>query len=89
MAVGARREDIVVMVLRQTAAFALAGIGAGLGIAFAGAHLLSSLLFKTGAADPLSVSATACILILVAALAVALPARRAASVDPSVALRAE
>jgi ABC-type antimicrobial peptide transport system permease subunit len=89
MAVGARREDIVALVLRQTAAFALAGIGAGLGIAFAGAHLVSSLLFKTSAADPLSVSVTTCTLILVAALGVTLPARRAASVNPSKALRAE
>jgi len=89
MALGARRGDIVGLVLRQTAAFALAGIGVGLGVALAGARLLSSLLFKTGSADPMSVFATTCILVLVAALAVSLPARRAASVDPSVALRAE
>jgi predicted permease len=89
MAMGARREDIVSMVLRQTAAFVLAGIGAGLGFAFAGAHLLGSLLFKTSSADPLSVCLTAFILILIAVSGVSLPARRAASVDPSVALRAE
>ena len=89
MAVGARREDIVSMVLRQTAAFAFAGIGAGLVLAFAGAHLLSSLLFKTSSVDPLSVGMTSLILIFVALLAVSLPARRAASVEPSVALRAE
>jgi len=89
MAVGARREDIVTMVLRQTAAFASAGIGAGLGIAFAGAHLLSSLLFKTSTTDPFAVSLTTCILVLIAALAATLPARRAASVDPGAALRAE
>ena len=89
MAVGARRADVVGMVLRQTAVFALAGIGVGLSFAFAGAHLLSSLLFKTSAADPFSLFVTTCILILVAALAASLPARRAASVDPSVALRAE
>jgi predicted permease len=89
MAVGARREDIVAMVLRQVASFALAGITAGLGVAFAGAHLLRSLLFETTATDPFAVCATTGILIVVALLAVSLPAGRAASVDPSVALRAE
>ena len=89
MAVGARREDIVRMVLSQTAAFAVAGIGVGLAAAFAGAHLLSALLFKTSAVDPLSACLTAGILIVIAALAVSLPARRAASVSPTEALRAE
>ena len=89
MAVGAKREDILRMVLSQTAKFALAGIGVGLAIAFAGAHLLSALLFKTSAADPLSACLTAVILLVIAALAVSLPARKAASVSPTEALRAE
>jgi predicted permease len=89
MAVGARREDILRMVLTQTAKFALAGIAAGLGVAFVCAHLLSSLLFQTSPADPLSVCLTAAILSVIAALAVSLPARRAASVSPTEALRAE
>ena len=89
MAVGAKREDILRMVLSQTAKFALAGIGVGLAVAFAGAHLLSALLFKTSAADPLSACLTAVILLVIAALAVSLPARKAASVSPTEALRAE
>jgi predicted permease len=89
MAVGAKREDILRMVLSQTAKFAVAGIGAGLAVAFAGAHLLSALLFKTSAVDPLSACLTAVILLVIAALAVSLPARRAASVSPTEALRAE
>ena len=89
MAVGARREDILRMVLSQTARFAMAGIGAGLAIAFAGAHLLSALLFETSTVDPLSACLTAVILLVIAALAVGLPARKAASVSPTEALRAE
>jgi predicted permease len=89
MAVGAKREDILRMVLSQTAKFAVAGIGAGLAVAFAGAHLLSALLFQTSAVDPVSACLTAVILLVIGALAVSLPARRAASVSPTEALRAE
>ncbi len=89
MAVGARREDILALVLRQAAVFVAAGILAGLAVGFAGARLLSGLLFKTSAADPFSVSVTIGALVAIAALAVSLPARRAASVEPTEALRAE
>jgi len=89
MAVGARREDILRLVLQQAATFVAMGIVAGLTVGFAGARLLSGLLFKTSAADPLSISITIGALIAIAALAVSLPARRAASVEPTEALRAE
>ena len=89
MAVGAKREDILRMVLSQTAKFALTGIGVGLAVALSSAHLLNALLFKTSAADPLSACLTAVILLVIAALAVSLPARKAASVSPTEALRAE
>ena len=89
MAVGARREDILTLVLKQAAVFVAAGIVAGLAVGFAGARLLSGLLFKTSTADPLSVAVTIGALVAIAALAVSLPARRAASVEPTEALRAE
>jgi len=89
MAVGARREDILRLVLQQAAVFVVIGIAAGLAVGFAGARLLSGLLFRTSAVDPLSVSITVGALIVIAALAVSLPARRAASVEPTEALRAE
>ena len=89
MAVGARRQDILTLVLRQAAVFVVVGIAAGLAVGFAGARLLSGLLFQTSAVDPVSVSVTIAGLIAVAALAVSLPARRAASVEPTEALRAE
>jgi predicted permease len=89
MAVGANREDIVRMVLLQAAGYVTVGIVAGLVVSFLSARLIDGLLFRTSTADPLSSSLTVGVLVLIAALAVALPARRAASVNPTEALRAE
>jgi ABC-type antimicrobial peptide transport system permease subunit len=93
MAVGARREDIVRMVLLQAAKYATAGIAGGLAISFAGAQLgarlIDGLLFRTSPVDPASVFITVGVLALIALLAASLPARRAASVNPTEALRAE
>jgi predicted lysophospholipase L1 biosynthesis ABC-type transport system permease subunit len=89
MAVGARREDILRMVLSHAATFITAGMVVGLAVGFACARLLSDLLFKTSTIDPLSVSITIGMLAAIAALAVSLPARRAASVSPTEALRSE
>lgn len=89
MAVGAKREDIVRMVLLQAVRYATVGIVAGLAMSLAGARLINGLLFRTSPVDPVSMSITVAVLLLIAAFGVALPARRAASVDPTVALRAE
>ena len=89
MAVGARREDIVRMVLLQAVRYATAGIVAGLAVSLVGTRLINGLLFKTAPVDPASLSITVGVLVLIAALAVTIPARRAASVDPTEALRAE
>jgi predicted permease len=89
MAVGAKREDIVRMVLLQAAKYAAAGIVAGLLVSVAGSRLINGLLFNTSPVDPISISTTVGGLLLIAAFAVAIPARRAASVDPTEALRAE
>jgi predicted permease len=89
MAVGARREDIVQMVLLQATKYATAGIVAGLLVSLAGARLINGLLFGTSPVDPVSMSITVGVLLLIAAFAVAIPARRAASVEPTEALRAE
>ena len=89
MAVGAKREDIVRMVLLQATRYAAVGIVAGLAMSLAGARLINGLLFRTSPVDPVSMSITVAVLLLIAAFAVALPARRAASVDPTEALRAE
>jgi predicted permease len=89
MAVGAKREDIVRMVLLQAGRYAAVGIVAGLAMSLAGARLINGLLFRTSPVDPVSMSITVGVLVLIAAFAVAIPARRAASVDPTEALRAE
>lgn len=89
MALGATRQDIHHLVLTQAAVFTAAGIIIGLAAAFACARLLSGLLFETSTVDPLSISITVGALAAIAAIAVNIPARRAASVNPTEALRAE
>ncbi|HEY6376518.1 MAG TPA: ABC transporter permease [Edaphobacter sp.] len=89
MAVGATRKDILHLVLGHASRSILLGIAIGLAVAFALARLLSGLLYKTGTFDPVSMSITVCALAAIAALAVSLPARRAASVSPTEALRSE
>jgi predicted permease len=89
MALGARGGDVVRLLVRQGATFAVAGIGVGLIAEFALARFLGSLLYGVGAADPLSFGATSAVLLVAALVASWLPARRAARVDPMVALRSE
>jgi predicted permease len=89
IALGAQPGGLQRMFVRQ--GLLLAGIGASLGLAAAVGltRLMSSLLFKTTALDPLTYVAVSMILIMAAALASYFPARRATSVDPVQALRTE
>ena len=89
MALGANRGNVVRMVLR--AAFRQVAIGLALGIpgAIGAGHLIASRLFGVKPWDPLMLSAAALLLGLAALIAAVIPARRAASVDPMHALRAE
>jgi len=89
MALGARGRDVEAMLVRQGAAFALAGIAIGLVAAFTLTRVLASLLYGVGATDPLSYAATALVLLAAALVASWIPAHRAARVDPMVALRYE
>jgi predicted permease len=89
LALGARRDHILWLVLSETLRLTLAGIAAGVPLAFCAAQFAKSLLFGIGTADPLTIAATVAILIGVAALAGYIPARRALRVDPMVALRYE
>jgi ABC-type antimicrobial peptide transport system permease subunit len=87
MAMGARRDEVMAMILRQGLGLVLVGLALGIVGAFALSRMLDRLLFGIPPTDPVTYAAVAALLLLVAAAACLLPARRAASVDPLVALR--
>ena len=88
-ACGARDADVVRMVLKENFELAVSGIALGLVVAFAAAQLLSSLLFATSAADPLTFVTAPVVLLAVTALASVVPALWATRVEPLVALRSD
>jgi putative ABC transport system permease protein len=89
MALGARREDVLKLVVKGGIALALTGVAIGLVMAFALTRLMQSVLFGITPSDALTYVMGALGLIVVAALACYIPARRATKVDPLVALRYE
>jgi len=89
IALGATSEQVVRSVLRRGVALALIGCVVGLGGALALVRLISQLLYETSSRDLGVLVSVPLVLIAVGALAVYLPARRAARVDPIVALRSE
>ncbi len=89
MALGAERGDVVKMVVGQGLRLVLIGVAIGIAGALALTRFLSSLLYGVKPTDPLTFVAVSLILIAVALLACYIPARRAAKIDPMVALRYE
>ena len=89
MALGARRADVLLMVLRQGLIPVVLGMAAGLAIAFAFSRTLAGLLYEITSTDPITYSSVCVLLFSIAALAACVPARRATRVDPLVALRYE
>jgi predicted permease len=89
MALGARREPVRWLILRETLLLAAAGIAIGLPCAAAASRLVATLLYGVSTRDPLTLAVPCGVLIVVAAIAGWLPARRATRVDPMLALRDE
>jgi predicted permease len=89
MALGARRSDVLSLVLRQGLKLAGIGVAIGLALSLGAAQLIAGLLFGVSPADPPVLLAVAVGLGAVALLASYIPARRATQVDPMVALRYE
>jgi putative ABC transport system permease protein len=89
LALGAAPAGVVSMIMRQGLSVTATGVTAGLLLSWPAARMISTGLYGVGAADPLAWAAAVGVLTASAAFANYLPARRAARVDPSVALRTE
>jgi putative ABC transport system permease protein len=88
-ALGARRDDLLRLVLGQSLALTLGGVVVGLVGAVALTRLMASMLYDVSASDPVTLIGVASVLVVVAVLASYLPARRASRADPMVALRSD
>jgi ABC-type antimicrobial peptide transport system permease subunit len=89
VALGAERGNVLGLVLKESMSLVVAGVVVGLAGAALLARLVTSLLYETSATDPGAMVVATLVLLVVAALAAYLPARRAAKTDPMEALRYE
>jgi putative ABC transport system permease protein len=89
MALGASHRAVLSLVLRQGMMVALVGVAIGLAGSFALTHLIANQLFAVSTTDPATFAMVTMLLVLVTLAACYLPARRAAKVDPMMALRHE
>jgi ABC-type antimicrobial peptide transport system permease subunit len=89
MAMGASRDSVLMMVLRQGLLLVGIGLAIGLGASLGLARVLSTYLYDTAPRDPFVLAAVAVMFLVAGTLACLGPARRATTVDPLVALRAD
>jgi putative ABC transport system permease protein len=89
MALGAGRQAIIGMILREGLALACVGIGIGVIVASVLARLSRSMLFQTGSADPVTFIGVSTLFVFVAIVAAYVPARRAVNIDPLTALHSD
>ena len=89
MALGAARQDVLRLVMRESMVLVAAGVAIGILGAIAASRLVSNLLFGLAPTDPMTMAGAMTVMALVSAIAGYLPARWASRVDPMVALRDE
>jgi ABC-type antimicrobial peptide transport system permease subunit len=89
IALGARSRDVIRLVVGQGLAFGVAGVAIGLVLALVASRWIQPLLFEQSARDPVTYGGVGAVIILVALLASALPAVRAARADPNTVLRSD
>jgi len=89
MALGAQRMDVMRLVLREAMVLVVLGLAVGIPLSLASTRLLHSYLFELKGTDPATLLIVVLVLGIVASFAAFIPARRAAGVDPNVALRYE
>jgi len=89
MALGASRGQVLALVMRESLWVLIAGLAAGIPLTLAAVRPLRAMLYQMSPLDPLSMVVALAVLVIVAAIAAFVPARRAASVDPMQALRTE
>jgi predicted permease len=87
MALGAQRQDVLSLVLRESMTLVVVGVIIGVAAALGANQLIKTLLFGLAGTDAMSIGSAVALMILVSAFAGFLPARRASRVDPMVALR--
>jgi putative ABC transport system permease protein len=89
IAIGAQRRDVLLLVIRETMPLVIAGVVIGLGAGFGLTRVMRAMLFEVQPTDPATFATVAVVLTLVGIAAALVPARRAALVDPVIALRRE
>jgi putative ABC transport system permease protein len=87
LALGATAQGIMRVVIREGAIVATLGLALGIVVAMAGVRVIGSMLYETSASDPAVYLGATAALLMVALVAVAVPARRAGRVDPAMVLR--
>ena len=89
MALGARREQVLALFMKEGAVLVFSGAAIGIAAGFVVARLMAAVLFQTAPADPLSLGATLLLLIMTGLIAVLVPAQRASRINPVDALLSE
>jgi putative ABC transport system permease protein len=87
LAIGAQKRDVLLLVLAETTPLVVAGVAIGLGAGFALTRVMRAMLFEVQPTDVATFTSVAVVLTLVALVAAMVPARRAARIDPVIALR--